>query len=240
MNRRSAWLALSSLVALASPAQAHVLDPISHVPTPPGDVSSLWIAGALANLVMAVTFAGIAWFLWKAAIQGDQLWSNPLLLGMAGIFTTCSISHAVHLEHALLPIYGPWLGLEAPNLTAEFGQWSRVALGTPVLLAIDLFTASVGVWYFASRRRQGEMFRGAELAEDLRELEREARVLQDSVVQASTEAKLLLDMGREEEAVERLDEAIGEAQEIVDEFLGEEAGLELEPGDLGRSGPTPS
>lgn len=232
--RRRALGVLVGLLSVASPAQAHVFDPFNHVPTPPEPISQLWMASAAANLIMAVTFAAIAWFLWKAAIEGEQLGSNPLLLGMAGIFTTCSLGHAIHFEHAMLPIYGPWLGLEAPNLTAEFGQWARVAMVHPVLLGVDLVTASLGVWYFFTRRRQAEMFQGAELAEDIRELEKEARVLQDSVVQVSTQAKLLLELGHEEEAIECLEEAIDESQEIVDEFLGKEAGPEMEPGELGR------
>lgn len=225
---------LLALVAflLAPSAGAHALDALDATPAPPAEVSTWWIVGAAMNLVMLVTFSMIAWFMWKAIWEGDQWTSNPLLLGMAGIFTFCALSHGIHFEHAMLPIYGPWLGLEAPNLSAEFGLWARTAMTDPVLLSVDVATAVLGVAYWRFRREQGRMFRGAELSEDLRVLEQEARVMQDSVVQTSVEAQLLLEAGQDEEAVDRLEEAITESKGIVDRFFGEEVGHELGPGDL--------
>lgn len=231
MRRRIA--ALLGLVAALPVASAH--EATGAVTSAPS-AGEIWIVAAGASLVMAVTFAAIAAFLWRSIWKGRQLTSNPLLTGVALVFTTCAVGHLLHFEHTILPIYAPaaasWLGLGEVAHAVGFGHWARIAMVHPLLLATDIATAGIAAWYFTLRRQQRDVLRGAELADDLHAREREARTMQDSVVQTVVEAKLLLDMGRREEAVETIQEAIGESQRIVDTFLDDPGGVE--PGELRR------
>lgn len=232
MRRRI--VALLGLVATAPVASAH--EAAGAVTTAPS-AGELWIVAAGASLVMAITFAAIAAFLWRSIWKGRQLTSNPLLTGVTLIFTTCAIGHFLHFEHTILPIYAPaasaWLGLGDAAHAVGFGHWARIAMVHPLLLATDIATAGIAVWYFTLRRRQRDVLRGAELADDLGVREQEARMMQDSVVQTVVEAKLLLETGRREEAVETIQDAIDESQEIVDTFL--DTASDVQPGELRRS-----
>lgn len=231
MRRRT--VALLGLVATLPTASAH--EAAGAVTSAPS-AGELWIVASGASLVMAVTFAAIAAFLWRSIWRDRQLTSNPLLTGVALIFTTCAVGHLIHFEHTLLPIYAPaasaWLGLGDAAHAVGFGHWARIAMVHPLLLAADVATAGIAVWYFTLRRRQRDVLRGAELADDLGVREQEARAMQDSVVQTVVEAKLLLETGRREEAVETIQAAIDASQEIVDTFL--ETSSEIQPGDLRR------
>lgn len=231
-------VALAGLAALvvAPGAGAHeVLSP-EELPDAP-EASSSWWFSAIANGVMSVTFFAIAAYMWKAIYDGGQLMQNPLLTGMALIFTTCAIGHGLHFEHTMLPIYAPALGLWDASAAATFGAWTRVSMADPVLLSVDVVTAGLGLWYFTTRRRHAELFEGAELAEDIEQREREAREMHDSIVQSTSEALLLLQMDREEEAQEAIEASLEEAKGIVDGFLEEGRAVEIGPGDLRQEPP---
>lgn len=213
----------------------------AEVAGPAPEASALWMAASLANLVMTVTFVAIAIPLWKAIYEGDQLFSNPLLTGFALIFSTCAVSHGLHFEHTLIPNYHailhalPFMGGPAAyNYTVNFGLWSRVAMTDPTLLAVDLVTAALGVWYFLLRKRQSRFFEGAELAEDMEMREREAHALHDDIVEEVSQALLLIDTGQEDEARERIGEVTAQAQAIVDDLLEAATLDEITPGDLAQ------
>lgn len=199
-------VALAGLALLfASPtAGAHEVLSSEELPPPP-DPSPAWILSAVANGVLAITFFAIAAYMWKAIHEGGQLRENPLLTGMALIFTTCGIAHGLHFEHTMLPLYAPALGLWDASHAVAFGAWARTSMADPLFIGVDLVTAVLGLWYLTTRRLQAELFEGAELAEDLRELERDAHRMHDSIVQTTTEALLLLQLGRDDEAMEAID-----------------------------------
>lgn len=228
------------LLALsAGPAAAHG----AEIAAPAPEASALWLAASAANLVMMVTFVAIAIPLWRAIYEGNQLFSNPLLTGFALIFSTCAVSHGLHFEHTLIPNYHavlhalPFMGGPAAyNYTVNFGLWSRVAMTDPTLLAVDVVTASLGIWYFLLRKRQSRFFEGAELAEDLEMREREAQAMHDDIVEEVSQALLLIDTGQEEEARERIGEVTAEAQAIVDDLLEAATLSEIEAGDLVQEG----
>lgn len=230
MTRWSLAVSVAGLATLilATGGLAHEAAASGSAPDP----GSAWWLATAANGVMSVTFFAIAAYMWKAIHDGGQLMRNPLLTGMALIFTTCAIGHGLHFEHSLLPTYAPALGLWETSQAAAFGEWARVSMADPVLASVDLVTAGLGVWYFTTRRRQAELFEGAELAEDLEEREREARQMHDSIVQSTAQALLLLQMDRPEEAQEVLDASLSEAKAIVDAFLEEGRAIEIGPGDL--------
>lgn len=230
------WPVAAVLVALsATPAAAHG----SQVAAPAPEVSALWMVASVANLVMMVTFTAIAIPLWTAIYEGDQLLSNPLLTGFALIFSSCALGHGLHFEHTLIPNYHailhglPFMGGPAAyNYTVNFGLWSRVAMSNPTLLAVDVVTAGLGIWYFLLRKRQSRFFEGAELAEDLEIREREVHAMHDEIIEDVSEALLLVDVGREEEARETIAETTAEAQAIVDNLLEAATPSDVEPGDL--------
>lgn len=226
MRRR--LIALAALVGLPT-AAAHQ----ARQAAPTADF--LWTISAAASAVMAVTFTAIAWFLWRAIVREDQLTSNPLLTGIALIFTTCAIGHLLHLEHTILPLYAPEvfpaLGLGDVSHAISFGLWARAAMADPILLFIDVATAAVGVGYLALRRRYNALFEGAELTEDIHEREHEARILQDEIVQRIAEAKLLVEHGEHTQAREIVDATLEESRDIVEMFLDED---QIEPGRLRR------
>lgn len=141
-------------------------------------------------------------------------------------------------EHTLLPWYAPTLGLWDASQAAAFGEWARVSMTDPVLLLVDVVTAGLGIWYFATRRRYAEAFEGAELSEDIKEREREARAMHDGIVQTTTQALLLLQLDRHDEAEEALDASLAQAKGIVDTFLEDGRVVKIGPGDLvQRPGP---
>lgn len=233
------WSLIVALVGMAvvPVVQAHdateVHEPASlHAEPVPQAASPLWTVTMVANVVMAVTFAAIAWFLWRALIRGQQWRSNPLLVGITLIFTTCAVGHALHAEHTLLPTYAPLLQLPGWEEAVTFGAWSQVAMANPALAGMDVASAGAAVWYFATRQRHAEAFQGAELAEDLEILEEEARYMQDTVVQTTTEALLHMDMDDDEAALEDITQALDDAKGIVDRFLAEGRAGEVRPGDL--------
>lgn len=230
-------LVLLALSLLATPAVAHETqtDEVEPVPT---QASPVWVITATANLVMAILFAAIAWFLWRAIIQGGQLRTNPLLTGMALIFTTCTLGHAVHLEHTLLPLYAPHLPdalITGATMDAvAFGQWSRLAMTDPILLGADLSAAGAAGYYWFVRHRHADMIHGAELSDDLEIREREARRVQDSVLEASEEALRLARDGQDDEAALRAGAALEEAKRIVAIYLRESAVAEkMSAGEIG-------
>lgn len=224
---------LAGLLAVPSTATAHE---VAGAATAAPAAGSLWPLAAAASLAMTVTFLAIAGWMWRSILAGDQLLSNPLLTGMALIFTTCAVGHLIHFEHVMLPIYAPaaaaWLGLGDAAHAVGFGTWARIAMVDPILLGTDIVTALLGGWYFTLRRQQRSVLHGAALSDDLRAREREAHMMHDSVVQTVAEAQILLEMGRHKEAVETIQAAIDESQTIVDTFLETPGGLQ--PGDLRR------
>lgn len=230
-----AWLAVMlggfALLVVASVAGAHEAQ-AHDVVAQPSEPHPAWILASITNGVMVFTFFAIAAYLWKAIYDGGQLTANPLLTGMALIFTTCAIGHGMHVEHTILPYYAPFFGLGDAQEAVAFGTWAQTSMAHPLLILVDIVTAGLAIWYFTTRRLQAELFEGAELSEDLRERELEARRMHDSIVQSTSEALLLLQMGDEEGATEALDASLQESKEIVDTFLSEGRAVRIEPGDL--------
>lgn len=219
-------------VSIAAPTVgAHQVDSSDELATSPNAPDG-WIVASVANGVMSLTFFAIAAYLWKAIYDGGQLTANPLLTGMALIFTTCGIGHGLHFEHTMLPYYAPALGLWDASHAAAFGTWAQASMADPVLVSVDVVTAGLGIWYFTTRRRQAQLFEGAELSEDIKERERDASRMHDSIVQSTAEALLLLQMDRDEDAAEAIEGSIEEAKQIVDIFLEEGHAVEIGPGDL--------
>lgn len=194
----------------------------------------LWMVTAAANVVMVVVYAWIAVIMLKAIVEGKQWTSNPILTATFAIFVTCTFGHGVHLEHALLPWTGAVLAAD-PEEVAVLGAAARTAFSDPRLLAWDVFTAGVAMWYWTLRSRFAVIYRGAALCEDMAKRQQDAMDLHDNVVQGLTRAKMELDLGRREQGLQAVEETLHAARGIITHLLGEKGSeVELGAGDLRR------
>jgi signal transduction histidine kinase len=181
-----------------------------------------WMLAAGANAVMMFVYGWVAVLMLATLWKGHQWLTNPLATATAAIFVTCTAGHGVHLEHTLLPLVGVHDGL-TPAARLAMSDWR--------LLAWDLFTAGVAVWYFTLRKRLRVLFEGASLCEDVAKRQRQAQELHDNVVQGLVQAKLALDLGRVDEGARVVTETLESAKRVITGLLGESR---PEPGSLRR------
>lgn len=195
----------------------------------------LWMFTAAANAVLVLVYGAIAFIMLKAIVQGRQLLSNPILTSTFAIFLTCTIGHGLHLEHALAPAVGVWLGYADPADAAAIGAAVRATFSDPRLLAWDIATAFVAIWYWTVRTRFQLIFKGAALCEDMAQRQQQAQQIHDDVVQGLVKAKLALELGQREQGLQAVEETLASSKRIITDVLGEKGGgLGLAPGDLRR------
>lgn len=181
---------------------------------------------AAANAVLMVVYGVIAYTIWANLIRTDQFYTNPLGTAMGAIFFVCGVGHGLHFIHTLLPLVGADL---------EFGLAARVSFSDPRLMAWDVATAAVGIWYITLRGRFKVVWRGAAMFDDMREREKQALDLHDGVVQGLAKAKLAIDLGRKEEALEHIETTLADSKRIITDILGsEDSEAALGVGDLQR------
>lgn len=189
-----------------------------------------WMLTAAANAVIVVVYALVAISMINAIIDGRQLRSNPLLTATAAIFVTCTLGHGAHLVHALFASTAFWGvagDLAADRVRAEFGD--------PRLLAWDVITAVVAIFFLALRSRFTVVYRGAAFCEDLEKREAQAMEMHDNIVQGLARAKLALDLGDREEGYRAIDATLIASRRIMTDLLGKEGSdLALGPGDIRR------
>lgn len=186
----------------------------------------LWTVTAGANAVMVLVYGAIAFIMVRAIVEGRQLFTNPILTATAAIFVVCTLGHGAHLFHAVFE----------PATTT--GAAARVSFADPRLLAWDVFTAAVAVWYWTLRTRFAIIFKGAALCEDLAKRQSQAMELHDNVVQGLVRAKLALDMGRRDEGAAAVDETLDASKRIISGLMGGDGSIvRLGAGDLRRKAP---
>jgi signal transduction histidine kinase len=189
-------------------------------------MSQLWVFGALANVVLALSYLGIAFHILRGIIRAGQWRANPLALATGCIFFTCGIGHGLHFVHMALPSFG---------LEQETGAIARANFADWHIWLWDSVTASVAVWYFTLRGRFPALLRGTALFEDIRVRRREALEIHDNVVQGLAAAKLSLDLGRAQEATAAVERTLAASRKIITDLLGEPGSeVALKPGDLRR------
>lgn len=171
-----------------------------------------WQIGAFANGVIALAYLAIAAAILTPLISTRQLRQNRLGVATAAIFLTCAVHHGSHTFHMLLP-----------SLHGEYGhaRAMREAFDTWQIAAWDVLTMSVGLYYWSLRRTYGALMKGARLFEDLRERQRQALELNDSLVQGLAVAQLAHELGDREQTREALAETLERAKAMVSELLGD-------------------
>lgn len=184
-----------------------------------------WELGAVANLVIAISYVGIAGAILAPLVRTGQLRTNRLGSATAAIFVTCAVHHGGHVLHMMLPAVG---------IDSSGGHAMRAAFDWHMVV-YDIIGAGVAMHYWSLRRTYGPLMHGAKLFDDLRERQRQAVELNDNVVQGLVAAQLALSLDEREVGAEAIADTLTKARAIITDLLGESGSeLELGPGDLVR------
>lgn len=188
---------------------------------------SWWHVAAVANAVILVAYLAIAFSIAGGLRRTGQWQTNPLGVATAAIFFTCAIHHGSHPLHMLLPAVG---------LEDKTGDAMRTAFDSWHSASWDLVTAAVGVWYWSLRSRFPALVRGAALFEDVKERQRQALDIHDSVVHGLATAKLSFELDRHEDGMRAVENTLAASRKIITDLLGEEGSeIALQPGDFRRA-----
>ena len=172
-----------------------------------------WTVGLIGNAVIMVAYMLITLAIVLPLARSHQLRTNPLGAATGAIFFTCSIHHGAHALHMLLPS----LGISDPQ-----GLAMRQAWGWPLAIW-DVIGALTAVYYWTLRRNYSSLMHGAQLFEDLRQRERQALELNDTVLQGLVVAKMALDLNQPGRSQEALASSIAAASRIITDLLGSSA-----------------
>ena len=177
---------------------------------------SWWHVGAVANVVLLVTYLAIAYTIIRGLIPQQRWRSNPLAVATAALFFTCAIHHGSHPVHQFLPALGveEHLGLA---MREAFDDWH--------VSTWDVVTAGVGIWYWTLRSRFPALIRGSALFEDLIARERQALEIHDNVVQGLATAKLAFEMDERDRGMNALEQTLTASRQIITELLQGEHGV---------------
>jgi signal transduction histidine kinase len=169
-----------------------------------------WQIGIWANAVVAIAYLLIVIAVVRPLVRDKQLRQNALGAATAAIFFTCAVHHGGHVVHMLLP---------SAHVESAQGLALRASYDWEAAFW-DVVTAAVGVYYWSLRRAYAQAMRGASLFEDMRQREREALELNDSVLQGMVVARMALELDQHERAEEALDASIENASRMISDRLG--------------------
>jgi signal transduction histidine kinase len=169
-----------------------------------------WTVGLVCNAVIALAYLLITLAIVVPLARSHQLRTNPLGAATGVIFFTCSVHHGAHSLHMLMPA----LGVDDPQ-----GLAMRTAWGWPLALW-DVVGALAAIYYWTLRRNYSSLMHGAQLFEDLRQRERQALELNDTVLQGLVVAKMALDLNQPGRSQEALNSSIAAASRIITDLLG--------------------
>ncbi len=166
-----------------------------------------WTLGLVANAVIATAYLAVAVLLGVNISRTRQWMTNPLAAGTFFLYLTCGGAHGI-------------VGLQLASLSVSGAavEGSRLLYGSWTMWGWDIVTAGVGVWYWTMRNRFPDLVSGTAVFEDLRQRQKRAVEINDNVVQGLARAKLSLDLHRDAEGREALQETIEASQRIVKEL----------------------
>jgi len=169
-----------------------------------------WQIGMVCNAVIMLAYLLITLAIVVPLARSHQLRSNPLGAATAAIFFTCSVHHGAHALHMLLPAFG---------VGDDQGLAMRAAWGWPLAIW-DVIGALTAIYYWTLRRSYSSLMHGAQLFDDLRQRERQALELHDSVLQGLVVAKMALDLNQPDRSQAALASSIASASRIITDLLG--------------------
>lgn len=174
---------------------------------------SAWQVGLVSNTIIMFSYLLITIAIAVPLARSHQLRTNPLGAATAAIFFTCAVQHGAHAMHMLLPAFG---------LGDTQGVAMRTSWSWPLAIW-DVIGALTAVYYWTLRRNYSSLMHGAQLFEDLRQRERQALELHDTVLQGLVVAKMALDLDQPDRSQEALASSITAASRIITDLLGSAA-----------------
>ncbi len=120
-----------------------------------------WQLALAANVLIATSYFVISFVIARGLTRTNQLWSNRLGTATALIFFSCGFGHLLHAEHLLGAPFGG--GAHAVDVARASFDWH--------LIAWDLFTAVVALWYLSLRRHYSKLLEGPEMFDNERRRE---------------------------------------------------------------------
>ncbi len=169
-----------------------------------------WGIGIAANVLIAVSYVLITLAITRPLLRTGQLRTNPLGAATAAIFLTCAVHHGSHALHMAMP----WFGVDVVQ-----GVAMRQAWGWP-LAVWDVLGAVVAAYYLSLRRSYSSLTAGPALFTDLEQRKRQALELNDDVLQTLVVARMSLEVGERDKALDALETAIGSVGGIITDLLG--------------------
>ena len=113
--------------------------------------------GVVANLIVSLAYLAIAWSVLSPLLRARRRGLNMLGLATAGIFLSCAVHHSGHA----LAVVAAGRDHAAGGFTAPLVAW-------------DVVTMAVGVYYWTLRRGYAPLVQGGQLFADLQEQRRAA------------------------------------------------------------------
>ena len=169
-----------------------------------------WQPGMVANGVIALAYFLIFSAIILPLVRERQLRKNPLGTATAAIFLTCAVHHGIHAVHMVMPAFG---------VDLTYGIAMRQAW-TWQLAVWDIIGAVVATYYWTLRRTYGSLMQGAQLFEDMKRREEQALEINDTILQGIVVARMALDLGDRDRALNALDASISSASHLVTDLLG--------------------
>jgi hypothetical protein len=167
-----------------------------------------WQVGAVANGIITVGYLLIGVTIARGLAASRQLRTNRLGLATACIFISCGLGHGAHLVHIIDEASA---GLASQMTLRQVYDWH--------IVAVDVMTAGVAIWYWSLRSQYRRLLRGTALFEDIDGARRRAVELHDEVVQELATARYALDLGEAQRGRAALDRAFDRATDIVNDQL---------------------
>lgn len=181
-----------------------------------------WQIAVTANAILLVVYLAICLGLFVPLAREHQLRANRLGTATAAIFFTCAVGHGIWAFKILTSGSGVEVG-------------GRLGV-TPHEAAWDVITASVGIYYWTLRGTFGPLMRGPKLFVDLRERQRQALEINDTIVQGLATAKLALELDQRETSRAAMESTLASTRALITGLIhGAGAAERVLPGDLRRS-----
>lgn len=210
--------------------------------------------GALANIVIAVSYFAVMAYMAVPLVREHQVRANRLGTATVGIFFTCAVHHGALGILVLAASSGVRLATGAFAFACNLGPGPAATLAAagpftaqlPVAVTTaphwdwysvgwDVFGAVIGLYYVTLRKTYGPLMRGPVLFEDLKEQQQRALEINDDIVQGLTVAHMALELDDVEKSAAALDETLTKARTIISEMLSDPRTQgRLGPGDLVR------
>lgn len=180
-----------------------------------------WMLGAVANLVIAVAYFAVAFWILRGVRRRGQWTQNPLAVATGLIFFTCAAGHGAHAEHLLLPG-------GSGELARQSWDWH--------LSILDVVTALVGIYYWSLRGRFPVLVRGTAIFEDFTVRQQQALEINDHIVQQLVTAKLAFETGDAEVGMQALEHSLQSSRSIIGDLVANDPAsvISTRPGALRR------